>query len=244
MNSKRDYIKNNLDVINAMVASNTPKFEMARVLNVKYQTLDKYLKEFGIQYAGNQSRKGISHTESKKSIESYFNGDIYINASKLRQRLINDGIKEPICEICGRTEWEGNPIPLELHHKNFNHYDNRLENLQILCSNCHSVAHNYCNTNGKNKTELNDKLFKIIRNKHKSNTPIRYCKHCGKELTNKQKNYCSQKCSHEHMSKIPQKEELQNVLTQNKWNKTAVGKYYGVSDKTIQKWISKYGLHN
>ena len=76
--------------------------------------------------------------------QSILNGNS-TNANK-RRRLIEEGIKEEKCECCGLSEWMGKPIPLELHHKDFNHYNNSLENLQILCSNCHMQAHNYCNT--------------------------------------------------------------------------------------------------
>ena len=65
--------------------------------------------------------------------------------STKRRKLIEEGIKEEKCEICGFSEWMGKPIPLELHHKDFNHYNNSLDNLQILCANCHMQAHNYCN---------------------------------------------------------------------------------------------------
>ena len=45
--------------------------------------------------------------------------------------------------MCNNTEWMGKPIPLELHHINGNKFDNRIENLQILCPNCHSFTDNY-----------------------------------------------------------------------------------------------------
>ena len=61
-----------------------------------------------------------------------------IKSSELRLMLIESGIKDPACEICGLTEWQGKPIPLELHHKNGNHHDNSEDNLMILCPNCHS----------------------------------------------------------------------------------------------------------
>ena len=54
------------------------------------------------------------------------------NSHKLKLRLFKSGIKECKCEKCGNIEWNGQPIPLELHHINGNHYDNRLENLIIL----------------------------------------------------------------------------------------------------------------
>jgi 5-methylcytosine-specific restriction endonuclease McrA len=36
----------------------------------------------------------------------------------------------------------GKPIPIELHHKNGDHYDNSLDNLEILCPNCHAQEDN------------------------------------------------------------------------------------------------------
>lgn len=72
----------------------------------------------------------------------------YINSNHLRERLIKDGCKEPKCEICGLSHWLEKPIRLELHHINGNRTDNRIENLMILCPNCHSQTDNY---RGKNK---------------------------------------------------------------------------------------------
>lgn len=63
----------------------------------------------------------------------------------IRQRLIKEGLKEAKCECCGRTEWFGIPIPLELHHINGIHTDNRLENLLILCPNCHAMTDSHVN---------------------------------------------------------------------------------------------------
>jgi len=67
--------------------------------------------------------------------------------SGLRDRLINLGIKENKCECCGITEWQGKPIRIQLHHINGIHNDNRLENLMMLCPNCHSQTHNFCHWN-------------------------------------------------------------------------------------------------
>lgn len=169
MNNKKDYIKENLEIIHKMIEKKRPKFEIARVLGVKYSTLNKYLKEFGIDYQGNPNRKGIPHTEAKANIIEYLNGERNISASKLRNKLIEAGLKEERCECCGLTEWMGRKIPLELHHKNMNHNDNNLENLQILCSNCHALAHDYCNTKGKSKTTVDFNLLdKILANETNS----------------------------------------------------------------------------
>jgi 5-methylcytosine-specific restriction endonuclease McrA len=61
----------------------------------------------------------------------------------LKRRLIAAGIKANVCEECGLTEWCGRPIALELHHRNGVGRDNRLENLAILCPNCHSQTENF-----------------------------------------------------------------------------------------------------
>jgi 5-methylcytosine-specific restriction endonuclease McrA len=47
------------------------------------------------------------------------------------------------CEHCGLESWLGQPIPLEIHHINGINTDNRLENLQLLCPNCHALTLNY-----------------------------------------------------------------------------------------------------
>lgn len=72
----------------------------------------------------------------------------HVSSHRLKLRLIEDGIKEHKCENCGLTEWMGKPIPLELHHKDGNHYNNDLGNLEILCPNCHAQTNTY---KGKNK---------------------------------------------------------------------------------------------
>lgn len=66
-------------------------------------------------------------------------------SSKLRLRLIRDGFKEAVCECCGLTSWNNVPIPLELHHLNGIHTDNRLSNIQLLCPNCHALTESFSN---------------------------------------------------------------------------------------------------
>ena len=68
-------------------------------------------------------------------------------SSKLRERLVAAGLLIAACATCGLTEWRGARLPLHLDHINGDHTDNRLENLRILCPNCHAQTDTWCGRN-------------------------------------------------------------------------------------------------
>lgn len=148
---------------------------------------------------------------------------------KIKNRLIEDGYKEYKCECCGITEWNGKPAPLELHHINGNHSDNRLENLQILCCNCHAQTENY----SKQKVTIK-----------KGRTPKTYCSICGNPIFHNSKTGMCVKCynlSRACINNCPSVEELQRKKVELK-SYVQIGKFYNVSDKTVKKWFKARGL--
>jgi hypothetical protein len=78
--------------------------------------------------------------------QEYIKGDC-VQTNKLRKKLLKEGLKQYICECCKNTIWNNEPIPLEVHHKDGDNTNNDIENLQLLCPNCHALTDTY---RGKN----------------------------------------------------------------------------------------------
>ena len=138
MNKRRTDILQKKEDILYWISQHQSKAYICRELHCKPETLNSYLKQMGIEYAGNIGGKGIKSDPKYKTAEEYSKKD-YVKSHVLKLKLIKDGIKEQKCEICGVSIWQGVKLPLELHHKDGNHYNNDFDNLQILCPNCHSI---------------------------------------------------------------------------------------------------------
>lgn len=67
----------------------------------------------------------------------------HVQSYKLKQKLFAEQLKERKCESCLTERWLDHPVPLELDHINGDTTDNRLENLRILCPNCHALTKTY-----------------------------------------------------------------------------------------------------
>lgn len=138
-------------IIEEGIQNELPKRVIAAQLNIQLATLDTYLKLLGLNYKGQQAKKGQQKGSNKYKPASYYiDNKIPVAGCFLLKRLIRDGIKSYKCERCGITEWLGSVenLVLELNHKDSNHYNNNIENLEILCPNCHAI---HTRKNNKNK---------------------------------------------------------------------------------------------
>lgn len=136
--------------IEQWISEGRSKAYMAQQLSCNPKTINPVLQRLGIEYAGNQSGKGQTKKNPKMTLIEYLATSKDIQSNKVRIKLLEEGYKEHKCECCGLTEWLGNPIPLELHHKDGNRYNNVIENYELVCPNCHALTDSY---RGKNCTK-------------------------------------------------------------------------------------------
>lgn len=131
--------------------------EVLRKINLKpaggnYIQLKKYISEDNLDvshFTGQAWNKNKKHKTKAISLKDKLVNNKYVNSNRLRLQLISSGIFESICSNCKNDKWLGLDIPLELDHINGKREDNRIENLRILCPNCHALTPTY---RGKNKS--------------------------------------------------------------------------------------------
>lgn len=199
-----------------------------RNTTTNYKRIKKIIEKYNVDTTHFSNIEESNKTNKKLEKEEIFVENSQIQTSKIRNYLFKFNKKEKKCECCGNTEWMGKQIPLQVHHINGDNTDNRIENLQILCPNCHAQTDTYC---GKNK-----------KHKHTGDKDCGFCKMCGKPLTNGQKVYCSIDCrSLDRIKNNFTEEELVNSF-RTLGSFESVGRHFGITGKSIVKWLKKFGL--
>lgn len=173
---------------------------------------------------GVDANKGRIFDTRRVSLDVYLIDGSNIKSSELKRRLIRDGKMFDVCVKCGLgDEWNGEPISLQLDHINGKRDDNRLENLRILCPNCHSQTPTFCG-------------------RHKRNVLL--CVDCNEKISDKRNKRCRSCASKTHLERIYKfdisKEELEKLV----WEKPTaqIAKDFGVSDNAIGKRCKKFGI--
>ena len=73
----------------------------------------------------------------------------YPHRTVIKKFLIDNNVIENKCIICGLSEWQGNPITLQLDHIDGDRHNNQLHNLRLLCPNCHTQTETFSTRNMK-----------------------------------------------------------------------------------------------
>lgn len=219
------------DKLQELILESTSISEVLRKLNLKtaganHIDLKNYLKKCNFDthtLVGRKIKRFDNTGIPKKKLSKQLAKDTTRNSGMIRRRLISEGIKENKCELCGLSEWRGMEIICEVHHINGDRSDNRLENLIMLCPNCHTQTSNYRGKNSKVDLECieiakqnaeSDMLFLLEKEKRREEeiyqnklkwgeirkTPIKekkkkYCEVCGKEIIGRGNRFCSIECT-------------------------------------------------
>ena len=88
----------------------------------------------------------ISHFKGQGWNKNNFDYDRFRYGNNIKAAAAIDAIvylRGHRCEQCQLEVWLDNPIPLEVHHKDGDKLNNELDNLQLLCPNCHALTSNW-----------------------------------------------------------------------------------------------------
>lgn len=190
------------------------------------ETLRKRCLDEGLDYEELAGRgKSLSEIRARIPTEEILvEHSTYSSSNHLRQRLIKEGILVNECLVCGvGSLWQNQELTLQLDHINGCNSDNRIENLRLLCPNCHSQTKTYAGKSSqKNKPQ---------------------CSKCGSSIHSQSKTGICRSCSQvgkRRKVERPSKEALAKLIQESTW--VEIGKKFGVSDNAVRKWAKQYDL--
>lgn len=189
-----------------------------------YMALRKYLSALDIDIT--KFKKPCNSHPSYTIEEILVKDTPYTNMSSLKKRLLENKLLEYKCSCCGIKEWQNSPLVLQLDHINGDNRDNRIENLRLLCPNCHSQTKTFCRSTKE----------RII--------PKKFCSICNKEIYHYSKYNLCHSCyiqEKKKNSKCPEKDILEKDLIIFKTLKGMATKY-NVTSGTIKEWLKENNL--
>jgi hypothetical protein len=149
------------DALRSAVASSRCYAQVIRALGLipaggNYDHVQRRIRELGLDtshFTGPGWNLGSRFTpRPAMPLEDVLVAGRWAGSHLLKQRLFRAGIKTPQCELCGWAQRSSDGrVPVELDHVNGDRTDNRLENLRILCPNCHSLQPTHRGLNQKSR---------------------------------------------------------------------------------------------
>ncbi|VBB18633.1 conserved domain protein [Yasminevirus sp. GU-2018] len=166
---------------------------------------------------------------------------------QLKKRLLKEALIENMCAICDLgPEWNGKPLVLQLDHINGINNDHRIENLRMLCPNCHSQTETFtgkqrrkmrkcaeCDTNIYGQYDKCDNCYAVSGKRENIISKTNTCK-CGKKIV-KDAEHCVECMGKNSRRFEATKEQLEQLLLVEKKTYVEVGKQFGVSDNAIKR---------
>lgn len=226
------------------------------------RTLKKIIAEYNLDETKlNENRNNFltdSWNRVRKTNKGYLLEDILdgkhpnYHSSMLLERLIKAGYKERQCERCGITDWMGEKIAFHLHHNDGDHNNNKLENLMVLCPNCHSQTDNFAGKSSKKhisfdkRQELKQRQVQSGLSEDGQRFYNEYgdykilCPVCEQNFMNKEATMCRQCYDEKRRKPKVSKEELLKIMENNTY--TSAANLLGVDRETVSKWSKYYGL--
>lgn len=135
------------DQIRSIYKEHLTLHEASKKLNVTVITLWRRAKKLNLAWKNKEYRG--QNAGNKIPLNDILNGKYpEYQTFKLKKRLISENIKSNKCEVCYITEWNGKALVMQLDHIDGNPHNHKLDNLRMICPNCHCQTETWC---GKNK---------------------------------------------------------------------------------------------
>ncbi len=210
-----------------------------------YDTIKKYIIIYNLDIS-HFNRKNIKNLKNIKSPEitleslkfKYLKNPSYIKSNQLKLLLIKFNLLAYECSKCKNTgTWQNEPLIIQLDHKDGNKHNNEIQNLRLLCPNCHTQTSTYSGKNIKSGKKIKTiKIKKIEKQCPKCNGKLsksgKICMSCYINQ-HKQNNNLRNKLKTYGLDKIIN--ELKNT------SYCALAKKFNVSDNSIRKIIKSEG---
>ena len=192
-----------------------------------HQTIRRKISELKIEISHfGESSYGQLNTKPKPLCDILVENSTYVSTQNLKRKLIKLGYLNDKCAECGLMKWKGKKLSLHLDHINGINNDHRIENLRLLCPNCHSLTPTYCRgTRRKKQHSCPDCGCDIAKRSLK-------CKMCDGKIKQKEDSFTK--------IKWPDIDKLITLVNQS--NYVQVGLMLGVSDNAVRKRIKTRSL--